>query len=80
MSAEPVRDEPGSHGTPRWLPYVRWRLNALAEGLGTTGDEEYVSPDPAALRRALPELASLLENGTSTPSVVPTVDGGVQFA
>lgn len=80
MSAEPVRDEPGRHEPPRWLPYLQWRLDALVEGLGTAGDEEYVSPDPAALRRALPEVTSLLEDGTSTPSVVPTVDGGVQFA
>ena len=80
MSAEPVRtDTADVVGAPRWLPYVQARLNEMAEGIRGIGGEEGISADPAALRRALPELTSLLDDGTPAPSVVPTVDGGVQF-
>ncbi len=79
MSAEPVRTGNSDLGASRWLPYVQARLSEMAEGVRTVGADESISPDPAALRRALPELTSLLDERTPAPSVVPTVDGGVQF-
>lgn len=69
----------GGRRVPRWLPYVLRRLNDLAAGPYEPEDEDGLLPDPQAVWRALPALGGLLTDRTPTPSVVPTIDGGVQF-
>lgn len=70
----------GGRGVPRWLPHVLQRLNDLEAALHEPADEARVLPDPQAVWRALRELGGILGDRIPTPSVVPTVDGGVQFA
>lgn len=69
-----VRDEP-----PRWLPYVIQRLNEMAAQTGVP-DDGLLVPNASVLGWALSVLGSLLSDASPSPSVVPTVEGGVQFA
>lgn len=64
---------------PRWLDYVMQRLNALSDRLGEPEEGSAPLADPRALERALEELRTALGAQTPSPSVVPTVEGGVQF-
>lgn len=64
---------------PIWLNYVLRRLNDLSRRLEAPTPEPAPLPDPTALERALDELRSVLSDDAPTPSVVPTVDAGVQF-
>lgn len=68
----------GAEETPRWLSYVMTRLQALL-ALAYEPDDEVPTPHLEAIHRALPELSRFMRADTPTPSVVPTVDGGVQF-
>lgn len=63
---------------PRWLSYVIERLNELAS---LVDDPEEGLPAPAheVLNRALDEANRFMSLATPTPSVVPTVDGHVEF-
>jgi hypothetical protein len=63
---------------PRWLPYVMGRLEELHR-LVYEPDDEVPTPHPESIQRALSELVRFMRWDTSTPSVVPTFDGGVQF-
>lgn len=63
---------------PRWLSYVVDRLNEL-DSLAIDPDDELPAPSHDVLSRALDEANRFMAPATPTPSVVPTVDGHVQF-
>src|SRR6266700_8281917 len=61
----------------RWLSYVDQRLRELGDdGQGPNG---YPARDPEIIQRAWDCAVQWFEVNTPTPSVVPTVDGGVEF-
>lgn len=64
--------------TPRWLVSVLDRLSELSR-LADEPDPEAPLLYPEAVQRALPELVRFMRFDTPTPSLVPTLDGGVQF-
>lgn len=64
---------------PGWLPYVLRRLNDLASRYCDEPTEGCLLAHPDALERSLHVLGELLPDTAPAPSVVPTLDGGIQF-
>jgi hypothetical protein len=79
-----VPQESGSNhqpdGTPRWFNYVKRRLDELEQADDVDDEDTYPKPPLETILKAWETGCRLFKSNTPTPSVVPSDEGGIEFA